>query len=162
MSHIRVSSLALRWTLAISLTASPLIAEEASRSSSAGAAHRPVVRVVDENNNPLVGDTILLSLADPSQGPSTDRTATELGGPRESGEPGNPAPSDKKAEPGGKTLSTLIIAALITGGVVALLLLLHGGDKKPAVSTAAGPAPHTDTPTGTVLAPGTPGVTAPH
>ena len=49
-----------------------------------------------------------------------------------------------------------LIAALIAGGVVALILLLRGGHDKPG--TAA--APHTVT--GTILAPGTPSVTAPH
>jgi hypothetical protein len=157
VTRIRVSSLTLRWILAATLTAAPLLAEQSAQTALPVAAHRPIVQVLDENNTPLVGDNILFSLANPSQEATTanqERTATELGAPREPA----PAPGDKKAEPGGKTWSDVIVAALIVGGVVALILLLHGGDKKPAVSTAPGPK----TSTGTVLAPGTPGVTAPH
>jgi hypothetical protein len=162
-----VSSLALRWMLAACLTASPLLAEQSLQSDIVAPAHRPVVQVLDENNNPLVGSSILSAVLMDSQARAqangsqdtqavsadqikTDRKATELGGRRD------PAPSDKRAEPGGKTWSDLLIAALIAGGVVALILLLHGGKDKPAVTTA----PHTVT--GTILAPGTPSVTAPH
>jgi hypothetical protein len=155
--------------LAASLTASPLLAEQSLQSDIVVPAHRPVVQVLDENNNPLVGTSILSAVLMDSQGKAlaggpedtqavtagqatTDRAATELGGRRK------PAgsPSDKRAEPGGKTWSDLLIAALIAGGVVALILLLRGGDDKPAIATV----PHTVT--GTILAPGTPSVTTPH
>lgn len=169
LKWIRVSSLALRWMLAASLTASPLLAEQSLQSDIVVPAHRPVVQVLDENNNPMVGTSILSAVLMDSQGKelasssqdtnavsagqiATERAATELGAARE------PAgrPSEKRAEPGGKTWSDLLIAALIAGGVVALILLLRGGHDKPG--TAA--APHTVT--GTILAPGTPSVTAPH
>src|SRR5437870_3443550 len=163
LKWIRVSSLALRWMLAASLTASPLLAEQSLQSDIVVPAHRPVVQVLDENNNPMVGTSILSAVLMDSQGKelasssqdtnavsagqiATERAATELGAARE------PAgrPSEKRAEPGGKTWSDLLIAALIAGGVVALILLLRGGHDKPG--TAA--APHTVT--GTILAPGTP------
>ena len=150
------ASRALRWILALSLTAAPLIAQEASQPPVVVAAHRPVVQVLDENNNPVVGGTILSTLANTSQEPNTDRTATELGAPRQpAGNPGS-----KRAEPGAKLWGNVIIAALIAGGVIALILLLGDDDhKKPKVATAPGPL---TTPTGTVLVPGTPIVGVPH
>jgi len=156
--------------LAASLTASPLLAEQSLQSDIVVPAHRPVVQVLDENNNPLVGTSILSTVLMDSQGKAlangsqdtnavsvgqttTERMATELGAAREPA--GNP--SEKRAEPGGKTWSDLLIAALIAGGVVALILLLRGGHDKPAGAPAA---PRTVT--GTILAPGTPSVTLPH
>ena len=67
MKRIRVSSIALRWILAVTLTASPLLAQytpqrEAVIDDATVQTHRPAVRVVDENNNPLVGTTIFSSL----------------------------------------------------------------------------------------------------
>jgi hypothetical protein len=164
LKRIRVSSVALRWILAVSLTASPLLAEYPPQSDVVVVAHRPAVRVVDENNDPLVGNsifsTVLIDSPAASEGQTnTQKTATELGAPEPSGNP-----DQQKAEPGGKTLSDLIIAALIAGGVIALILLLRGGDHKAKVATA--PAPHgvTSPPqeTGTVLVPGTPSVSSPH
>jgi hypothetical protein len=171
VTRTRVSSLALRWILATSLTAAPLIAEQLPESGVIALAHRPVVQVLDENNNPLVGSSILSTVLMDSQGKAlangsqetspvpasqinTEKTGTELGAPRE------PAanPGERRAEPGGKTWSTLIIAALIAGGVVALVLLLHGDHDKPGTAQPA--APHTVT--GTILAPGTPSVSTPH
>ena len=182
LKRIRVSSIALRWILAVSLTASPLLAEyppqreaqarqhEALNDDPAVQAHRPAVRVVDENNNPLVGTTIFSSLLADSPAvstgqndtgqPDTQRAGTELGKPTPSGNP-----DQGKAEPGGKTLQELIIAALIVGGVVALILLLGGHDHKGTVAAATPPTSHTTTPppaeTGTVLVPGTPTVGTP-
>jgi len=163
LKRTRVSSIALRWILAVSLTASPLLAEYPPQSDVVVAAHHPAVRVVDEDNNPLVGtsifSTVLMDSPAASSGQTnTQKTATELGAPEPSGNP-----DQQKAEPGGKTLSDLIIAALIAGGVIALILLLRGGDHK-APTVAA--APHGVTPppqeTGTVLVPGTPSVSSPH
>ncbi|HYR44618.1 MAG TPA: hypothetical protein VER98_16425 [Terriglobia bacterium] len=171
MNRIRVSSLALRWMLAASLTASPLLAEQSLQSDIVVSVHRPVVQVLDENNNPMVGTSILSAVLMDSQGKALangsqdtkavtgdqttiERTATELGAGRE------PArnPDERRAEPGGKTWSDLLIAALIAGGVVALILLLRGGHDKPAAAPVAVPR----TVNGTILAPGTPSVTAPH
>jgi len=152
VSRIRVASVALRWILAVSLNAAPLIAQQSSQAPVVVSAHRPVVQVLDENNNPVVGGTILSTLTETAQAPNADRTATKLGAPRQpAGNPGN------RAEPGGKTWSTAIIAALIAGAVVALILLLDDDDpKKP------GPVIPHNPPTGTILAPGTPSVTVPH
>ena len=167
MKRIRVSSIVLRWVLAVSLTASPLLAEYPPQSDIASPAHRTEVRVVDENNEPLVGNTIFSTLLADSPAASTGQVDTEkngkeLGLPEPSGNPDN-----QKAEPGGKTLQTLIIAALIAGGVVALILLLGGSDHKKAVTAVSTPpTSHTTTPpppeTGTVLVPGTPSVSSPH
>jgi hypothetical protein len=125
--------------------------------------HRTAVRIVDENNEPLVGNTIFSSLLVDSPPASsaqndTQKNGKELGLPNPSG-----SPDQQKAEPGGKTLQELIIAAAIAGGIVALILLLGGSDhKKAAVSTPT--TPHTTPPptTGTVLVPGTPSVSSPH
>jgi hypothetical protein len=158
-----VSSIVLRWILAVSLTASPLLAEYPPQSDVGAQTQRPAVRVVDENNEPLVGNTIFSTLltdspAVPDGQIDTQKEGKELGKPNPTGNP------DKgKAEPGGKTLQELIIAALIAGGIVALILLLGGHDhKKPA---AAATTPHTTPPpptVGTVLVPGTPTVSTPH
>ena len=166
LKRIRVSSIVLRWVLAVSLTASPLLAEYPPQSDTTAPAHRATVRVVDENNEPLVGNTIFSTLLTDSSAASTGqvdtpRNGTELGTPKPTGGSDN-----GKAEPGGKTLQTLIIAALIAGGVVALILLLGGSDhKKPAAAVSTPPTSHTTTPpsaTGTVLVPGTPSVSSPH
>ena len=165
LKRTRVSSIALRWILAACLPASPLLAEYPPQSDIAVPAHRPAVRVVDENNEPLVGTTVFSALLTDSPSasraqPDTQRNGKELGTPRPSGNS-----NQGKAEPGGKTFQTLIIAALIAGGVVALILLLGDSDhKKSAVTTPT--TPHT-TPTppagvGTVLVPGTPIVSSPH
>lgn len=165
LKRIRVSSIALRWILAVTLTASPLLAEYPPQSDTAAIAHRSAVRVVDENNDPLVGATIFSALVADSPAASADPTDTqkegkELGIPKPTGNP-----DQQKAEPGGKTLQELIIAALIAGGIVALILLLGGHDKKPA-AVASAPTSHTTTPpppaVGTVLVPGTPSVGTPH
>jgi hypothetical protein len=127
--------------------------------------HRPAVRVVDENNDPLVGSSIFSTLLMDSPSASagqvdTNKSGTELGAPRPAGNPDR-----KNAEPGGKTMSNLIIAALIAGGVVALILLLGGHDHKGATA-ATPPSSHGVTPPpqegGTVLVPGTPSVSSPH
>jgi hypothetical protein len=171
VTRTRMSCLALRWILATSLTAAPLMAEQLPQSGKVALANRPVVQVLDENNNPLVGTSILSTVLMDSQGKAfangspdaipvpasqinTEKAGTELGAARE------PAgkPSERRAEPGGKTWSDLLIAAAIAGGVVALILLLHGGHDKPG--TASPGAPHTVT--GTILAPGTPSVGTPH
>jgi hypothetical protein len=163
LKRIRVSSIALRWILAVSLTASPLLAQSAPQSDPTVQKHRAAVRVVDENNNPLVGNTIFSSLLTDSPEASSDQTDTqrngkELGTPKPAGNP-----DSGKAEPGGKTMQELVLAALIAGGIVALILLLGGHDHK-GTTTAA--APHTTTPTpqetGTVLVPGTPSVGTGH
>src|SRR5262249_26580646 len=126
------------------------------------AAQRPIVRVVDENNDPLVGaslySTVLMDTPAASEVQiNTQKNGTELGVPQPAG-----MPNQKKAEPGGKTMSNLIIAALIAGGVIALILLLRGGDdKKVTTGTPHGvTSPPQDT--GTVLVPGTPSVGTPH
>jgi hypothetical protein len=160
LKRIRVSSVALRWILAVSLTASPLLAEYPPQSDVV-AAQRPVVRLLDENNDPLVGSslysTVLMDSPAAAEGQfSTEKAGTELGAPRPAGMPG-----EKKAEPGGKTMSTLIIAALIAGGVIALILLLRGGDDK-KVTTASHGVTSPPQETGTVLVPGTPTVGTPH
>src|SRR5437660_5096435 len=104
LKRIRVSSLALRWMLAASLTASPLLAEQSLQSDIVVPAHRPVVQVLDENNNPIVGSSILSAVLMDSQGralangaqdtkavfgdqPTTERTATELGAREPAGNP---------------------------------------------------------------------------
>jgi hypothetical protein len=171
LKHIRVSSIVLRWALAVSLTASPLLAEFPPQSDVLVQAHRPAVRVVDENNNPLVGNSIYTALVDDSPAASggqaetqkieTQKTGKELGKPAPRGNPDN-----GKAEPGGKTLQTLIIAALIAGGVVALILLLGDSDhKKPGAAVTTPPTTHGTTPPpqegGTILVPGTPTVSSP-
>ena len=170
MKRIRVSSIVLRWILAVSLTASPLFAEYPPQADAGTQTHRPEVRVVDENNNPLVGNAIFSTLlttpsaAQDSQ-VDTQKDGTELGKPNPGGNP-----DQQKAEPGGKTLQELIIAALIAGGIVALILLLGGHDhKKPATAVTAPPTPHTTPPPatpppqlGTVLVPGSPTVSTPH
>jgi hypothetical protein len=173
LKRIRVSSIVLRWVLAVSLTASPLLAEYPPQSPEAQArqreawddiavpAHRPAVRVVDENNDPLIGTTIFSTLLTDSPAASagqldTQKSGKELGIPNPSGNP-----DQQKAEPGGKTLQEVIIAALIAGGIVALILLLGGHHKKPAAVAATS---HTTTPpppeTGTVLVSGTPTVSS--
>ena len=162
LKRIRVSSIVLRWMLAVTLTASPLLAEYPPQSDVGIQTHRPTVRVVDENNNPLVGNTIFSTLlTDSAPAPDgqidTQKAGQELGKPKPAGNP-----DQGKAEPGGKTLQEIIIAALIAGGIVALILLLGGHDhKKPA----AGVTSHTTTPppqVGTILVPGTPTVSTPH
>jgi hypothetical protein len=165
LKRIRVSSIVLRWILAVSLTASPLLAEYPPQSGAVVPAHQPAVRVVDESNTPLVGTSIFSTVLMDSPAVSTGQINTQKSG-TELGEPaprGNP--DKQKAEPGGKTLSDLIIAALIAGGVVALILLLRGGDHDHKAATT-GTAPHSVTsPTqevGTVLVPGTPSVSSPH
>ena len=168
MKRIRVSSIALRWILAVTLTASPLLAQYTPQPEVQ--THRSAVRVVDENNNPLVGTTIFSSLLADSPAASTGQTDTgQTDTPRAGTELGKPTPSGNpdqgKAEPGGKTLQELIIAALIVGGVVALILLLGGHDHKGAVATSTSPTSHTTTPppaeAGTVLVPGQPSVGTP-
>ena len=155
-----MSSVAVRWILIVSLTASPLLAEYPPQSDTV-AAHRPAVRVVDENNDPLVGSslysTVLMDSPAASDGQiDTQKNGTELGAPRPAG-----MPNQKKAEPGGKTMSDLIIAALIAGGVIALILLLRGDhDKKPVAAAHGVTSPPQET--GTVLVPGTPTVSTPH
>jgi hypothetical protein len=165
VKRIRVSSIALRWILAVSLTVSPLLAQSAPESDTEAQKHRPAVRVVDENNNPLVGSTIFSSLLTDSPEASSSQTDTqrsgkELGTPKPTGNP-----DSGKAEPGGKTMQELIIAALIAGGIVALILLLGGHDHK-GTTTAAATTPHTTPPTpqetGTVLVPGNPSVGSGH
>ena len=171
----RVSSIALTCILAASLTASPLLAQYPPQSLEASddglPAHRQAVRVVDENNDPVVGSSIFSAVLMDSPAASsgqpaassgqidTQKKGSELGAPKPAGNP-----DQKKAEPGGKTMSDLIIAALIAGGVIALILLLRGHDHKGA--TAVAPTPHGVTPPpqegGTVLVPGTPSVNSPH
>jgi hypothetical protein len=163
LKRIRVSSIALRWILAVTLTASPLLAQYTSQPEVQ--THRSAVRVVDENNNPLVGTTIFSSLLVDSPAASTgqidtERQGAELGAPKPTG-----SPDQGKAEPGGKTLQEVIIAALIVGGVVALILLLGGHDHK-GVAAATPPTAHTTTPpppaeSGTVLVAGPPSVGTP-
>ncbi len=170
----RMSSLALRWILVASLTASPLIAYPVQEGAVV-AADGGLVQVLDENKNPLVGSSILSTVLMDSPGRvsalvlqdtnatamgqiSTGRTARELGKPA-----APPAPNDQRAEPGGKTWSELIVAALIAGGVVALILLLRGHKGSPGVA-AAPAAPRVQSPpptTGTILTPGTPTVSSP-
>jgi len=170
----RMSSLALRWILVASLAASPLMAYP-PQEGAVVAADGGMVHVLDENKNPLVGSSILstvlmdspgrvsaLSLQDTNAAAmgqiSTGRTARELGKPA-----APPAPDDKRAKPGGKTWSQLIVAALIAGGVVALILLLRGHKESPGVATAPA-APRVQSPpptTGTILTPGTPTVSSP-
>jgi hypothetical protein len=173
-----VSSIALAWILTVSLTASPLFAEYPPQSREAQAqqreasddfgvpAHRQVVRVVDDNNDPVVGSslfsTVLMDSPAASSGQiDTQRRGTELGAPKPAGNP-----DQKKAEPGGKTMSDLIIAALIAGGVIALILLLRGGDDHKGATAATPTTSHGVTPPpqegGTVLVPGTPSVSSPH
>ena len=177
----RVSSIALTCILAVSLTASPLLAQYPPQSREAldreaqaqqreasddveMPAHRQAVRVVDENNDPVVGSSIFSTVLMDSPAASsgqidTQKKGRELGAPKPAGNP-----DQKKAEPGGKTMSDLIIAALIAGGVIALILLLRGHDHKGA--TAVAPTSHGVTPPpqqgGTVLVPGTPSVNSPH
>jgi hypothetical protein len=166
LKHIRVSSIALRWFLAVILTASPLLAEYPPQSDVAVPVHRTAVRVVDENNNPLVGTSIFSTLLMDSPSASEGQTDTQKAGTERGSR--NPAgnPDNKNAEPGGKTMSNLIIAALIAGGVVALILLLHGSDHKGTTAGTPPPTSHGVTPPpqegGTVLVPGTPSVSSPH
>src|SRR5579884_674378 len=101
LKRIRVSSIALRWVLAVSLTASPLLAQYTPQSDPAVPAHHAAVRVVDENNEPLVGNTIFSTLLTDSPAASTGQTdtqtgqvntqrdGTELGAPKPSGNPDN-------------------------------------------------------------------------
>jgi hypothetical protein len=169
----RMSSLLLRWILVASLTASPLLAYPPQEGSTVAAQDR-VVQVLDENDNPVVGTSILSTVLMDSPGRvsanglqdanavatgqvGTERTARQLGAPA-------PAPNDQRAEPGGKTWQQIIVAALIAGGVIALLLLLRGHKDSPGVATAPA-APRVQSPppvTGTILTPGTPSVSSPH
>jgi len=157
-----VSSIALRWILAFSLTATPLLAEYPPQSGDVVVpAHRQAVRVVDENNDPVVGNsifsTVLMDSSAASAGQiNTQKEGTELGAPKPAGNP-----DQKKAEPGGKTSSDLIIAALIAGGVIALILLLRGDDHKRTAPTSHAVTPPPQE-VGTVLVPGTPSVSSPH
>ena len=163
MTRIRVSSIALRWILAVSLTAAPLLAEVPPQPNPVVTPHRTVVRMVDENNNPIVGSSILSAML-------LDSKLEDAASPEPAPAPA-PAPAprraDRRAEPGGKTWSSILLAALIAGGVIAVILLLKGGNDKPgtspatpAASPAATPATVTPPPaeTGTILAPGTPSV----
>jgi hypothetical protein len=169
----RMSSLALRWILVTGLTASPLLAYP-PQEGAVVAADGGMVQVLDENKNPLVGTSILSTVLMDSPGRvsalslqdtnaigeiTTGRTARELGKPA-----APPAPDQKRAEPGGKTWSELIVAALIAGGVVALILLLRGDHKGSPGVAAAPAAPRVQSPpptTGTILTPGTPTVSSP-
>jgi len=158
VTRIRVSSIALRWVLAFCLTATPLLAEVPPQPSPVVAPHRPVVQVVDENNNPIVGSSILSAMMLDSK--------PEDPAPPAAAPPAAPEPrrDDRRAEPGGKTWSSVLLAALLAGGVVLAILLLKGGHDKPGATPATTPAPTpaTVTPppaeTGTILAPGTPSV----
>ena len=121
-----------------------------------------VVRVVDENNDPVVGSslfsTVLMDSPAASEGQiDTQKNGTELGAPQPAG-----MPNQKKAEPGGKTMSTLIIAALIAGGVIALILLLRGGDDHKTVTAGSRGVTSPPQDVGTILVPGTPSVSTPH
>ncbi len=185
LKHIRVSLIVLRWILAVSLTALPVLAESPPQSGEAQArqrealndavvsATRQAVRVVDDNNDPVVGSSIFSAVLMDSPAASsgqpaassgqidTQKKGTELGAPKPAGNPDR-----KKAEPGGKTMSDLLIAALIAGGVIALILLLRGDDHKGATAVATPPSSHGVTPPpqegGTVLVPGKPSVSSPH
>jgi len=159
VTRIRVSSIALRWILAVSLTAAPLLAEVPPQPNPVVTPHRTVVRMVDENNNPIVGSSILSAML-------LDSKLEDAASPEPAPAPA-PAPAprraDRRAEPGGKTWSSILLAALIAGGVIAVILLLKGGNDKPGTSPATPAAtPATVTPppaeTGTILAPGTPSV----
>jgi hypothetical protein len=160
VTRIRVSSIALRWILAVSLTAAPLLAEVPPQPSPVVAPHRTVVRMVDENNNPIVGSSIISAMlldSKPEDAASPEPAPAPVPAPA-------PRRDDRRAEPGGKTWSSVLLAALIAGGVVLAILLLKGGNDKPGTTPAASPAPTpaTVTPppaeTGTILAPGTPSV----
>src|SRR5437867_4680876 len=63
----RMSSLGLRWILVASLTASPLMAYPLQEGSGPAAQER-VVQVLDENNNPVVGTSILSTVLMDSPG----------------------------------------------------------------------------------------------
>src|SRR5215510_7412758 len=168
----RMSSLALRWILVGSLTASPLLAYPVQEGAVV-AADGGLVQALDENKNPLVGTTILSTVLMDSPGRATALVRQDTNGAstdqistgrtaRELGKPAAP-PADQRAEPGGKTWSELIVAALIAGGVVALILLLRGHKDSPGVATAPA-APRVQNPppaTGTILTPGTPTVSSP-
>jgi hypothetical protein len=164
VTRIRVSSIALRWILAVCVAASPLLAQvPPQETNTVVAPHRHVVQMVDENNNPIVGQTIAsaMLLDTKADAAPQERQADPLRAAPE------PRPDDRRAEPGGKTWSSLLIAALIAGGVVALILLLGGHDHKSTPTAAAAPpapTPATVTPppaeAGTVIAPGTPSVSS--
>ena len=169
----RMSSFALRWILVASLTVSPLLAYPLQEGNSV-APQEPVVRILDENQNPIVVPSILSTILMDSPGRvsanglqnanaaatgqvSLERTARELGAPTPA------APNDQRAEPGGKTWQQIIVAALIAGGVIALILLLRGHKDSPRAATAPA-APRVQSPppvTGTILTPGTPSVSSP-
>jgi hypothetical protein len=160
VTRIRVSSIALRWILAICLTAAPLLAEVPPQPTPVVTPHRTVVRVVDENNNPIVGSSIISAMlldSKPEDAASPEPAPTPTPAPE-------PRRDERRAEPGGKTWSSLLLLALIAGGAVLAIILLKGGGSSHPASTPATPAPTpaTVTPppaeTGTILAPGTPSV----
>ncbi len=66
-----------------------------------------------------------------------------------------PKPS-ADVEPGGKSKWVILAALVVTGAVVGIILLLHGGGGNDPSKPRPQPSP-----TGTILAPGTPGVTTP-
>ncbi len=171
----RMSSLVLRWILVATLAVSPLLAYPPQESNVVAPQER-VVQILDENQNPIVGPSILSAILMDSPGRvsanglqeanaaatgqvSTERKARELGAPAPS------APNDQRAEPGGKTWQQVIVAALIAGGIIALILLLRGHDKDSPRAATAPAAPRVQSPppvTGTILTPGTPSVSSPH
>ena len=133
---MRLSSRAVSWILIVTLSLSPLMARQQPAPK---IANSRVVQVVDENNNPLVGTSILMAL------------------PRSL--PGNPAIPVPETKAPGKTKSTILALLLLGGAATAIILALSGGGDK-----SAPPAPVVTPATvqPTIITAGTPRVSSPN
>ena len=132
---MRLSSRAVSWILIVTLSLSPLMAQQQPAPK---IANSRVVQVVDENNNPLVGTSILMAL--PGSLPS------------------NPIPVPE-TKPPGKTKSTLLVLLLLGGAATAIILALSGGGDK---STPPAPVVTPTTVQPTIITAGTPRVGSPN
>jgi hypothetical protein len=140
---MRLSSRAVSWILILTLSLSPLMAQQQpapkiTALDESGAVNGRVVQVVDGNNNPLVGTSILMAV--PSSFPSN---------------PTIPAPETKAP---GKTKSTIVALLLLGGAATAIILALSGGGDKPAPAPVVTPT----TVQPTIITAGTPRVNSPN
>lgn len=138
--------------VAIAVAASPVMAQTAATTPPPMASTEAASQGSDA---PIVDIVVLPELLLARTGaafPAASRNST-LPAPAASAQP---KPSTD-IEPGGKSKWVILAALVVTGAVVGIILLLHGGGGDD-VARKPSPAPG---PTGTILAPGTPGVTNP-
>ena len=138
--------------VAIAVAASPVMAQTSETTPLPTAS----TEAASQGSAAPIGDIVILPEVLRARTGAAFPTASRNSTLPEPAASAQPKPSSD-VEPGGKSKWVILAALVVTGAVVGIILLLHGGgggDEPRKPSPQPGP-------TGTILVPGTPGVTNP-